>query len=229
MSTGHSLRRDIEHLAENLNLNIGIPLIFYLAFGFERFGLSHLLFLIPYSLWIYCMDDALESRSFPRHLAPLILLSLAFSPLLTAVVVVGEVLINLKDLLRRESFALELVEGLGNTLIYVAPFYIPLGINDPALWIATIGFVTAVNCFHKIGHRETVSYRLSLVLGYALAFASGLYIGLVNLYIWSLLALTGSVMMYLVYIVRERWFYNHVFQSYIVASAIPFVAFYVLQ
>ncbi len=221
-------RRDLEHLAVNLNLNIVAPIVFYATQGFAAYGIPHLLFIILWSIWIYTMDDALETRRFPLYLWPMLTASLILQPLLTVLVVAGEFLINLKDLTRKESIALELLEGPGNTLIYVAPFLVPLGVSDPLLWAAITMFVTYINCFHKIGHRESCNARLSMVVGLSLATVVGLLYGRWDeLFTWLYLAIALTL---LVPLPRVKWklYYNLVWQSAMGPLGFLYLALYIL-
>lgn len=182
MSSLEQLKADALHLAVNLNLNAAAPLIFYFFEGF--YGWRHLAWLFIWSLIIYTWDDVIERRmrDAPVYLMPLTFVAAMLQPLLTGLILLGELLINLKDLLRPGSrlgeFLCEVAEGPGNTLIYVCPFLVPLGVADPWLWLAVAGFVTYINSVgHKIGHQETRSPGAHLALGFTLATVVGLAYG----------------------------------------------------
>ncbi len=213
------LAEDIKHLAVNLNLNLITPIIFYVFEGFEKYGWSHLAFLIPYAVWIYTLDDAIESRRFPIYVWPLIAASFILQPFITLFVILGEILINLKAIFRKESFILEQFEGPGNMLIYVAPYIIPLNIWEWKLWLAIMAFVTYINAVgHKIGHMETEKPKLSFIWGIFLATVVGILYGRWDywftwLYFFLSIATMPFIFLKKDYVYRKYIGYNLIFQS----------------
>ena len=211
------LKRDFLHLAENLNLNILTPVIFYVFVGFEHYGLRHIIFLALYSIWIYSWDDMIEDRSFFRkrrlYVWFLTAASFALYPIITIMVLGGEVLINLNAIFRKQSYLFQLIEGPGNTLIYFTPYVAPINAYNPWIWIGVSIFFTGVDEFHKLGHTETPNRLRSFIMANILLGITGLLYGRWDqLYTWIFLILGASLQVGYLF-TRSRGWYNLVHQS----------------
>jgi hypothetical protein len=152
-------------------------------FGF--YGWQHLLTGIFLIYSIILLDRFIDQRhKFPWHIIPLIIASLYFLPLITLSVVLGALIINLRILVRSNSFIFERLEGVGMVLIGLLPFVLPLGITDPLMYLGPALFIMGIDSFHKIGHRETtnaclmwitgISFFLIAIVSYAILFKPAL-------------------------------------------------------
>ncbi|MEM1524811.1 MAG: hypothetical protein QW618_01585 [Nitrososphaerales archaeon] len=219
----HQIVRDMNHLLENLNLNLATPIIFYFIIGFDKFGWSHVLFVACWSIWIYTLDDLIEERSLRGwfYWIPLIAISFILYPLITILVIIGEFLINLKAIFNKESFILEQFEGLGNYLIYVTPFLIPINVFDLRINLASLLYVMACNQAHKIGHRETKKPLHATII--LIIIATFLYLTFreynpIFADIWGIMGLISGLGFIFI---KKRRYYNYVFQT--IAGPLGFI------
>lgn len=147
------LKEDIRHFLVNLGES-SASFLFYLKFGF--YGWEHLLTVLIIQYTIMPFDDWIEGkRTFPYYSLPLVFIAFHFYPLVTFLAGLGEIVVNLQVILKRQNFLLERLEGLGNMAFYILPFTIPVGLHTWQLYVAATLFLVFADSFHKIGHRET--------------------------------------------------------------------------
>lgn len=158
------LRKDVKHFLVNLVITVVAIILFYSKFGF--YGWPHLLSVLFLHYSVLPLDDWIEGeRPFPYYCLPLIAFAGYFFPLVTFLALLGDVIVNLRAITKKNYFLLERLEALGDVLIYVLPFTIPIGLNNPSLYIAAILFITFADSFHKIGHKETLKPKLMWATG----------------------------------------------------------------
>lgn len=148
------VEKDLKRLLVNTGVLAG-GFLFYLKFGF--YGWEHLLTVLCLQYAVFPLDDWLEGqRPFPYHAAALMIIGLCISPFITLSVIAGTLLVNIRVLLKRNTFLLERIEAIGNLFVYILPFILPLQHPLPRVYLAAILFVLFADSFHKIGHRETL-------------------------------------------------------------------------
>ncbi len=137
---------------------------FYQTFGF--YGFEHLFSIIFLHFSIVVLDDYIDKKQpFPWYVAPLLVVSAYFYPLVTFLAICGLLLVNLRALIKSDSFIHERIEGLGMIPIGLLPLILPLGITDVHAFIAPIFIILLIDSFHKISHRETKHDRLMWISG----------------------------------------------------------------
>jgi hypothetical protein len=163
MNIPDPLKKDLKHFVVNI-FPTSCVFLFYLKFGF--YGWPHLLSVLALQYAVLPLDDWMEKeRSFPYYVLPMLVFAGYFYPLVTALVLLGDGIVNIQALLNRKNFLLERLEGLGNILVYVLPFTLPIGLHTPQLYAAAILFILFLDSFHKIGHRETAHPQLMWATG----------------------------------------------------------------
>lgn len=162
------LKRDVRHFLVNPG-TIFCLLLFYIRFGF--YGWPHLLSVIFIHYSVLPLDDWIErARPFPYYVLPMLAFAVYYFPLVTALALAGDLIVNLRAIVHKDNFILERFEALGDVLIYVLPFTLPIGLNNFRLYAAAVLFILFADSFHKIGHRETVNQKLMWWSGLAAFF-----------------------------------------------------------
>ncbi|HCR80975.1 MAG: hypothetical protein UX28_C0001G0041 [Candidatus Pacebacteria bacterium GW2011_GWA1_46_10] len=155
---GKYLKTDLKHFLVNLG-ETAAGFLFYFKFGF--YGWAHLTSVLIIQYVVMPFDDWLEhKRPFPTHAALLTGVAFYFYPLVTTLALLGDVVVNLQAILKKQNFWLERLEGLGNIPIYILPFSLPIGLHHWQLYVAAVLFILFADSFHKIGHRETKYTKL---------------------------------------------------------------------
>lgn len=158
------LKRDLKHFLVN-------PAFIFLFLFYDRFGFygwPHLLSVLFLHYSVLPLDDWLEGeRAFPYYVLPFLAFTTYFFPLLTALALIGDVIVNLRAITKSQHFILERVEAVGDVLIYVLPFTLPIGLNSWQLYTAALLFILFGDSFHKIGHQETSHPKLMWLSGLA--------------------------------------------------------------
>lgn len=164
------LKRDMWHYFVNATLTL-LVLVFYWKYGF--YGWHHLISVIAIQYSVLPLDGWLEkARPFPYYVVPMLAFAAYHYPLITALALAGDVVVNLRSILKRNSFILEKIESIGNIPIYVMPFTFPIGLNDMSLYLAAFLFLLFMDSFHKIGHKESSNARMAWITGLAFFFAA---------------------------------------------------------
>lgn len=159
------LKRDIKHFLVNLGTTL-VVIVFYLRFGF--YGWKHLFTILFIHYAAMPLDDWMEGeRPFPYYVVPLVAFAVYFYPLITVLAFCGGVIVNLRAITGNNSFLLERFEALGNILVYIVPFTLPVGLNNPQLYIASVLIILFADSFHKIGHQESSKPKLLWLTGLA--------------------------------------------------------------
>lgn len=182
------LKSDLTHYLINLGTTLTVFVV-YAKYGF--LGWPHLLSVIFIHYSVLPLDDWLDNdRPFPFYVLPLLAFSAYYFPLITALAVLGDLIVNLRAIIKKDNFLLERLEGLGNVPIYILPL-MPLALlNKPSLYLAASLFILFAGSFHKIGHRETTHSRLMWLSGLAFLFLVSLIFATPTLTFWALLAVT---------------------------------------
>lgn len=154
--------RDLRHFLVNTGTMIG-GFLFYLKFGF--YGWPHLIAVVLLWYATLPLDDWIEKeRPFPYHAGIITAVVAFFYPLITVSVLFGNLMTNLRSLLKKDTFLLERLEGVGNVFVYVAPFVL-MRPPPPGVYLATTLFVLFADSFHKIGHKETKHVKAMWITG----------------------------------------------------------------
>lgn len=215
------LRKDIKHFLVNAGALL-VLLLFYQKYGF--LGWPHLLFVICIQYAVLPLDDWLEgARPFPYYILPLVAYAAFYNPLLTALALVGDVVVNLRAMLHNNSFILERLEGLGNLPIYIMPIAVPFGLGSPTLYLAASLFILFADSFHKIGHQETPNPTLMWGTGVAaLLLLAGLFATPTVIFASFLAVILASLVpFYLLKSKLYRWGYSQAW-----FTVVGFMAFY---
>lgn len=148
-------------------VNIGttiVVVVFYIKFGF--YGWPHLLSIIFIHYSVLPIDDWMEKqRPFPYYTLPMLAFASYYFPLVTILALIGDVIVNLRALIGKDSFIYERLEGIGDVLIYVIPFTLPAGLSNFELYLAATLFILFADSMHKIGHKETKNSKLMWISG----------------------------------------------------------------
>lgn len=137
------------------------------------------------------LDDWLDSdRPFPYYVLPPLAFSAYYFPLITVLALLGDLIVNLRAIIKKDNFLLERLEGLGNVPIYVLPLMPLVLLNKPNLYLATSIFILFADSFHKIGHRETTHPKLMWVTGLACLFLVSFIFATPSFVFYSFLATT---------------------------------------
>lgn len=203
-------KNDIKHYAIIFPITLFV-FLFYVKYGF--YGWTHLLSVIFIQYAGLPIDDWLdEGRPFPFYVLPMIAFATYFFPLITVLAITGGFLVNLRVLTHKNNFFLERIECLGDVLIYVLPFTLPIGLTNWQMYVAAILYIVFVDSFHKIGHKETSHSKLMWITGLiSLTFVSLLF-GALNIIFLSLLLTTLLSLLPFVF-VKDRlygWIYTQV-------------------
>ncbi len=182
------LKNDLKHFLVNLGTTITVFVV-YTKYGF--LGWPHLLSVVFIHYSVLPLDDWLDSdRPFPYYILPLLAFSAYYFPLITALAILGDLIVNLRAIIKKDNFLLERLEGLGNVPIYVLPL-MPLALlYKPSLYLATSLFILFADSFHKIGHRETNHPKLMWASGLACLFMVSLIFATPTFAFGFLLAIT---------------------------------------
>lgn len=182
------LKGDIKHFLVNLGITLTVFIV-YAKYGF--LGWPHLLSVIFIHYSVLPLDDWLDKdRPFPFYILPLLAFSAYYFPLITVLAILGDLIVNLRAIIKKDNFLLERLEGLGNVPIYVLPL-MPLALlNKPSLYLAASLFILFADSFHKIGHRETTHPQLMWTSGLACLFLVSLIFATPTFAFGFLLALT---------------------------------------
>lgn len=182
------LKSDLTHYLINLGTTLTIFIV-YAKYGF--LGWPHLLSVIFIHYSVLPLDDWLDKdRPFPFYILPLLAFSAYFFPLITVLAILGDLIVNLRAIIKKDNFLLERLEGLGNVPIYVLPL-MPLALlHEPSLYLAASLYLLFADSFHKIGHRETIHPKLMWTSGLTCLFLVSFLFATPTLTFWVLLAVT---------------------------------------
>ncbi len=222
------LKKDVKHFLVNSGLTLFV-FLFYYKFGF--YGWPHLLSVIFIQYSIIPLDDWMEGeRSFPFYILPLLVFAAYFFPLVTALALLGDVIVNLRAITKTDNVIFERLEGLGAVLIYVLPFTLPIGLNSVRLYTAAVLFLLFADSFHKIGHRETANSKLM--------WASGLTAFLLVAYIFGtptktfVLLFAGTLISLLPFkIIRDKsrsWVYSQIWLNLMGLAGFYYYLYFVI-
>ncbi len=149
---------------------------------------------------------------FRFYVLPMIAFAAYFFPLITVFAIIGGFLVNLRVLTHKNTFFLERIECLGDVLIYVLPFTLPIGLTNWQIYVAAILYIVFVDSFHKIGHQDTSHSTLMWITGLISLMFVSLLFGALNIIFMSLLFATLLSLLPFV-IVKDRfhsWIYTQV-------------------
>ena len=157
------LKSDLKHYLVNIAGTL-LALIFYAKFGF--YGWHHLVSLICIQYTALALDDWIDDgRPFPYYTLAMLAFAGYFYPLITVLSLAGVLMVNLRVLTKNNAFILERLECLGNIPIAVMPLTLPVGLNNPALYLAATLFILFADSFHKIAHHDTNYPRTMWITG----------------------------------------------------------------
>lgn len=170
----HYLKSDLRHYLRNAHLTLFV-VPFYLKFGF--YGWHHLLSLILLQYALIPLDDWLDAdRPFPLYVLPMLAVAAYFYPLVTALALLGDIIVNLRVITRSTAFIVERLEGLGNVFAAVTPLTLPVGLHNPELYIAAGLFTLFADSIHKLGDNESTHPKAMWISGLgALGVAGGVF------------------------------------------------------
>ena len=182
------LKSDLRHYLINLGTTLTVFVV-YVKYGF--LGWPHLLSVVFIHYSVLPLDDWLDQdRPFPFYILPLLAFSAYYFPLITVLALLGDLVVNLRAITKKDNFLLERLEGLGNVPIYALPL-MPLALlSKPSLYLAASLFILFADSFHKIGHRETSHPKLMWASGLACLFLVSTIFATPTFAFGSLLAIT---------------------------------------
>lgn len=157
------LNRDARHFIVSLGV-MSVGFLCYVKFGF--YGWKHLILVLLLWYVVLPLDDWFEKeRPLPYHAIFIAALIAYFYPLMVVLALLGTGITNLRFLLKKNNFFLEKMESLGNVLVGIAPFILPLHTPPHLIYVAASLFILFADSFHKIGHRETKHIQLTWFTG----------------------------------------------------------------
>jgi hypothetical protein len=201
-----------------------------MKFGFSRYGVFHLVVLICWTIYIYSIDDWLDGdRSFPFYNLPLIAISLMLSPYVTIATIIGLIIINIRKLVNNNSFLLEKFESVGELLIFVPIFFVPLNSTFPNFYIGSLPVIFIIDQIHKLGHKETVNFKLTIVITTIISILIIIQAFIISDDVLLLVLVLSIIILGVIPVLKpifnkSSWFWFQLWQAY----SVPLIIYYLL-